>query len=270
VKKTKPAPKQSLVPYQLKPERRDLITALAAMSEAELREVVRAGFLNIRINVEVVAAAVQRLEAMGADLSDMSEYKSVLRYLRHIAGGRLAPKAYLAFQGQATHLLALLELPLPDQEELAAGKKLKVIIDNNTQKIVDMPLADVPSAAIHRLIKDGRVRTPEEQLLALQSARSKPKVSGRKREWHYKTYYDVEKNVIKKGRETIALDEIGEVVADARGEDSPPPADLHDEYVQAKVRLYPDEFKKLTERCRNEGRDLSDVFRQAMRAHGWI
>lgn len=143
-------------------ERADLTTA----TTEELRH-------RLAQAIGLTAAAIRAVSQIWAELDqrgeDMSRYRFALRnYMRGVAAGTILPETVAALAGQRRTLDAVSMLPPDVQRSVVSGTEIEIArLDGAVEKkrISDMTLAEVSLS-----IRDGRLRSLDEQRLALRRA----------------------------------------------------------------------------------------------------
>jgi hypothetical protein len=146
---------------------------LAALDTPSLRaELGRA----LRVTAEslvYLAAIWHELENRGEDLASLRTGLSA--YLPLIASGRADPQAVVAFAGQPTLLRAIIQLPIAEQQRLAAGGTITIVIQTpegeEAQREVSPTL--LSAAETRRVFAPGVVRSPAEQSRMLRVSRGR-------------------------------------------------------------------------------------------------
>ncbi len=234
---------------------------LAQWSDEELRAELTRGLTLTAQHLTRLGLVWVELERRGRDLSDLRE--GLAEWLPRIATGRLAAEAVVAFATRRLLLRALDGVPLERQRALAAGELVAVIDPTNPDAVISAPLARLPALGVRLVFHDGEVRTPQAQRLAL---RPRPR---KKVERHYRPVYDRDQGTVRIGRMTLRMaDLLAEVVADA-GPDLPVIL-KPDEYVTVRLRLTPEEQRRLQEAAKRAELPDWELTRKALRAFGLI
>lgn len=206
----------------------------------------------------------QELEKRGENLDDLRH--GLARTLPLIAAGRLAAEAVVAFAGRPSVLRALEGVPLEQQRALARGEPLKVIDLANPGGTVEMPLAQLPAAAVRVVFGEGEVRTPEQQRLAFRPRRKKREEADERR---YRPRYDPQAGTVTVGRMTIQVADLLHELSAAAGPELP--LIVHaEEYVTIKARLALEENQRLQDAAKRAGLPDWEMIRKALRAFGLI
>lgn len=110
-----------------------------------------------------LATIWQELEARGEDLSSLRTGLSA--YLPLIASGHADPEAVVAFAGQHTLLRAVTQLPRDEQQRLAAGGSVRVVVQTPDGVEAERELSPtlLSAAEVRRVFAPGAVRSPTEQ-----------------------------------------------------------------------------------------------------------
>lgn len=120
-----------------------------------------------------MAAIVRLLEERGEDLSEVKV--GMIRYLRRIAYGQVLPEIVTTFSDYPLLLNRLTSLPLPDQDRIARGESVEVMIstDNGPDVRLIAPI-NLTAEQVYQVFGDGRVRSDSEQVAYLDAKRVKP------------------------------------------------------------------------------------------------
>lgn len=121
------------------------------------------------------AMIVRALEEKGEDLSDLRI--GLLGYLRQIAYGQVRPAVVVRYAEYPSLLRRVAALPLPDQDSLAEGNPLTMVVRRDDgsfdRRMVD-PLK-LPFADVKRVIGLGRIHDESDQILLMEADRERPK-----------------------------------------------------------------------------------------------
>ena len=161
--------------------------------------------------LDITAKNLVFLGRVWVELEDRGEDLSALRsgiaiYLPLIANGKLSANAVVAFAGQQLLLRELALLPVDQQDQLAAGDKIPLVLaSNDTYRVVDTTASMLHSRYYGLVFDNGRIRSPDEQ----KSILSKPKKTAknkfiRKR----KVIIDKDSGTLKIGETIVRLDDI--------------------------------------------------------------
>ncbi len=135
-----------------------------------------------------IAHIVRELEDRGEDLESLK--LSLLNYFRKIAAGQLSAHAVVRFAQRNDLLSRVAQLPLPDQDFLAAGGPVSLVVRQDgtmTTRLLD-PL-NLDRTQIFQVFGKGEIRSESQQVAFLESIqreRLKPTspVTGRLRPDH--------------------------------------------------------------------------------------
>jgi len=235
---------------------------LIRASTEDLRDELARGLTLTAEVLTRLGAVWVELERRGEDLSDLRS--GLARTLPLIAAGLLAAEAVVAFAGRPAVLRALEGVPLDQQHRLARGEPVAAIDPGNPARVVEVPLARLPAAAVRLALVDGALRTPDEQRLAFRP-RPRPRQEAA---YRYRPRYDREAGTVTVGRMTVRVDDLLDALA--RRPDPPPALDEPDDYVTVKVRLSREEADRYFELCRRAELPDWEMARKALRAFGLI
>lgn len=238
---------------------------LAAASTEDLRAELARGLSLTAETLMRLGHVWAELERRGEDLSDLRH--GLARTLPLIAAGRLAAESVVAFAGRPSILRGLEGVPLDAQRHFANGRPVQVIDPADPQAVQEMPLQQLPAAAIRLVFADGEVRSPQAQRLALRPRRRQ---QDSERSRRYQPRYDPETGIVTVGKMTIRLPDLLSALASAAGPDRPPASDRPDDYLTVKVRLTRAEHERFQELCRRHELPDWEMIRKALRAFGLI
>ena len=160
--------------------RNQLEEQLDALSRLTVEELRRDLARSLRMTAESLvrlALIVRSLETRGEDLSDLKI--GLMPYLRQIAYGQVLPEIVVRYAERPMLVRAIAALPWPDQEHLSNGGKVPLAIRREDGSL-DHRLVDplhMDRKQVVQVFSRGRIRSPEEQIVAMQSEPRPPKIS---------------------------------------------------------------------------------------------
>jgi hypothetical protein len=147
---------------------------LAALDDDALEaELVRAMGLTVTSLVRT-AWIIRLMEERGRDLSHLKI--GMLDYLRRIAYGQVAPELVVHYSESPALLRILASLPLPDQQRLASGEPVKLVVRRPEGKF-DVRMVEPLKMARDQLalvFGRGKIRDEAEQILMLEDRQPRP------------------------------------------------------------------------------------------------
>lgn len=211
-----------------------------------------------------MALIVQELERRGEDLSDFKT--TLVGNLRKIASGQLSAAAVVRFGGSPLLLNKISQLPIDDQEKLAAGKRIAVAVkagDTFTERMVD-PL-DMGRETIGLVFGTDGIRTVSEQIPRIENNDLKPtrKPRAKKR----KIWYDSENSVLRVGNYKIPVNEVLAALGDAK---FAPPLQESDTEGNRPISILASEHRQIKARSVQLDVPMVDLVRNAFRATGLL
>ena len=239
---------------------------VATISTAELLAELARGLTLIAANLTRLGLVWAELERRGADLSALRT--GLARLLPLIAAGHLAAEAVVTFAGRPAVLRALEGVPLDLQRRLAAGESVDAIDPTDPARVVSLPLAELPVAAVRLAFGGGEMRSPDAQRLAFRPRPRTP--CDDSAEYRYRPRYDREAGTIAVGRMTVQVGDLLQALAAGAGPDRPPALDVPEEYVTVRVRLSQAEAERFAALCRQAELPDWEMCRKALRAFGLI
>lgn len=187
---------------ELLPSESDASRDLRTMDTEALREeLYNAIGITVRA-IERVAAIWTELEARGEDLSDVRFALS--SYMRPVQSGRLLPEAVAQLAGRRRTLDLVATLPVADQRRLIEGEAVEVV--KGDQETVEKNLDQMTFSETAAVIRDGMIRTVNEQRLALKRlGERRPRRRGGRKP---RIAVDRDNATVKVGAATVALDDL--------------------------------------------------------------
>lgn len=151
----------------------DALPRLQEMTLEELRAELARCVRATAESLVYLAAIWAELESRGEDLSALRTGLSA--YLPLIASGRADPAAVVAFAGQPTLLRAIVQLPIAEQQRLAAGGMVPVVVQTPEGVEAEREIAPtmLSAAEVRRVFAPGVVRSPAEQSQILRLSRGR-------------------------------------------------------------------------------------------------
>lgn len=177
---------------------------LSSVSTAELRE-------QLHVAIGLTARAVAHVAAIWNELTrrgeDLSGVKFALRdYMSAVASGRLLPEAVALLAGRLRTLDAVAQLPVSDQRLLISGAEIDVVTPNGT--VVTRTIDEMNWTEAARVLRDGTIRTPAEQRLALSRQEAAAKRRNRPRGRPPRLVVDAENNALRLGTMSVPLERV--------------------------------------------------------------
>jgi hypothetical protein len=152
-------------------------TDLSAIGTEELKQQLAADMEITAATMIRLAVVIRELEDRGEDLSELRI--GLLPYLRLIASGQLSAAAVVRFSARPVALNAIGQLPIRDQDRLAAGERVALAVMHNgaiSDRLVD-PLDMTPSQ-LRQVFGGHAINTVSQQVPRLvQSTTSKKRES---------------------------------------------------------------------------------------------
>lgn len=145
---------------------------LISLSTNELIDKLQQGVSTTVETMRQMAEIVRILDERGVDLSAYRHFP--VQQLRRIAYGQTTPEVVVKFQAAPLLLSRITALPLPDQQRLARGGKVRVLTE--TDEGIDFrevdPL-DLSRNEIHQVFAASEFRTDAQQRSQLMSPKSR-------------------------------------------------------------------------------------------------
>lgn len=220
----------------------------------------------------VTAQHLQRLASIVAELErrdeDLSELKvGMLGYLRRIAAGQLHPDAVVRYLDYPMLLNRVATLPVNDQERLANGDPIKLVVwrEGKTETRMMDPIKLTRDQVSQVFGSSGVIRDEVGQIAVLESRfarpkqQAKPTATGRCRA-------DRKTGTVRVGRYVVPASDLVAALADLRDEDE----DTADADKTIPVMLTEAQHRKLRVRAAEGGKSMADLVRTALRAAGLI
>lgn len=235
---------------------------LLAMTSEQLRaELVKA--LQVTADsLRWTAWIVRLLEERGDDLSDLKI--GILDYLRRIAYGQVTPELVVRYAQSPALLRTLAALPLPDQQKIAAGEPVRVVVrrpDGQFDHRMAEPLK-LTRDQVAQVFGRGKIRDDAEQILLLegrQEASGTPKAKARRAG----VAADPGRGGLVVGRKFVDAGSVVSALAELTGDLDASPAD-----VPITVKLTEAEHTALKNAASRAGIPMTVLVRRAMLLHG--
>jgi hypothetical protein len=151
---------------------RDLI--LDTLSTDDLKLELASSLQMTVENFKRIAIIVRILEERGEDLSTLR--LSLLSFFRKIAHGQLSAHAVVRFAQFSQLLTRISNLPLPDQEKLANGGPVELVVRQGeamTTRLLD-PI-DLKPEQLNQVFGKDRLRSQSEQIAIIESRQNSTK-----------------------------------------------------------------------------------------------
>lgn len=207
-----------------------------------------------------MALSVSELEARGEDLGYLGI--SILPDLRRIARGELSARAWLYFIDQKTLFDRVSTLPLKEQEKLAKGTPVNVVLPDGDVKKVDPRTLDQKEIA--QVFKTGAIRPEDEQAEYIE--KQKTPVERRDKANPPRYYYDYSQNGVYVRR--CGFIEHAELVG-MLGLITKKPNPADPEQYKTLVTLTASEVAALDKAAKKMGWSRNEAIRRAMVAVGF-
>jgi hypothetical protein len=162
----------------------------------------------LRDAIGVTARAIAQVARLWVELErrgeNMDGYRWTLRqFMRPVAEGRVLPEVVAQLGGEPRKLSLVAELPVADQRRLVIDAEPVEIAgaDGGTRRT---SVAQMTYTEAARVIRDGAVRTPREQMMTLtKMQRRREKAPGRGRP--YRIAVDIDGGVVRIGDREVDL-----------------------------------------------------------------
>lgn len=141
---------------------------LQGISTVDLRSRLDAAIGMTERAIRTVAAIWAELTRRGEDLSNIRF--SLARFMLPVAEGRLLPKLVVAMSGQTRALSLVADLSVDDQAALVDGRPVEIY--RGDDRVETKTLAEMTFAETALVIRDGYIRSSDEQRLAYERAQS--------------------------------------------------------------------------------------------------
>jgi hypothetical protein len=237
---------------------------LANMSVEALKQLFERGRSLKAAGLVMQAMAFGELGRRGIDVREYEEEEREI--WTAIYAGQLAAEVIAVAKIPWTAAKRLLGMPLDQQREYAAGRRLVQLVDKEKPNAVaTMPLNKLSPGQIMTAFCRGKALTQDEQRQALRARIDASKPASKKITCHS---YDIKTGSFKHGYTKIIAAEVIECIARGMGPDLPP-GDRPEERMKVSFVMHPDQAKKFFERCSKQGLDQGEVIRVALRAAGF-
>lgn len=141
---------------------------LGKMSVEQLLERLASLLNSAAQNLIDMANTVRELENKGHDLATLK--CNLLPLLRLIGNGQIASEAIVRFSNNLPLLKLVSHLPLPDQIRLGQGELIDVaVVEHGKRDVIKMDPLYMPYAQLRRIMEDGKIRSPGEQVTVLMT-----------------------------------------------------------------------------------------------------
>lgn len=263
------AAETSLVEFNKVAERIESeIRSLTSLSSEDLRRELQSAALGVAQQLLRLAAIIRVLEERGEDLSDVKV--GMVRYLRRIAYGQVLPEIVTTYADYPLLLNRLTTLPLPDQERIAKGESLAVMIQTasgpDTRLVAPM---NMTAEQVYQVFGDGRVRSDAEQASYLDSRSSRPTKIAIKRK---SARADHNRGGLVIGRSFVSLPDVLDAIAELRA--VPGELDSEDddngEERGVPIKLTLSEHRRLRMLAAKHDTSMTELIRRALLAAGLI
>lgn len=214
-----------------------------------------------------LAWIVRILEERGEDLSGLR--LPLINHLRRIAHGQVLPELVVRFAAQPGLLNRVALLPMPDQQRLAAGDSVKLVVLRETadgRRETDHRLVDpskLTQDQIWQVFGQDRIRSEAEQVLYLEDKTMRPTTSPQPRG---RVRPDVSRGGLIVNRSFVSRGEIIHALAGLRGES----ADAGELEASLLVQLTAEEHRKIKVAAAQSDTTMAALARDALRAAGLI
>ena len=237
---------------------------LSGLDTAELRLELARGLRVTADSLLRLAWIVRLLEERGEDLSDLRI--GLLDYLRRIAYGQVAPELVVRYAESPGLMRTLAALPLPDQQRIASGEPVQVVVRREDGKF-DVRMADpikMTRDQISQVFGRGKIRDQSEQILILEDSR--PKTVARKLARNRGLVSpDRERGGLIVGRKFFAAGDIVSALAELVGEPDNSPAE-----IPVTFKLTDSEHMSLKNASNRTGAPMSVLIRRALVVSGLL
>lgn len=241
------------------------LARLDKLSSDEIRRELADGVRMSAAGLVRIAACFRVLEARGEDLSEL---RGLLPdHIRRIAYGQLHPEAVVRFGPYPLLLDRVSRLPAPDQERLAGGGTVELIVrreDSWDRRLAD-PLR-LTRSQVYQVFASGHIRAEAEQKLILEEKGTPPpskKPRGKARA-------DRERGGLVVGRVFVNQAEVLEALADLRQQDDGGGESGGEADTTLPVRLTEEEHRRIKIAAAQSDTTMSEIVRKALRAAGLI
>jgi hypothetical protein len=218
-----------------------------------------------------LALIVRSLETRGEDLSELKI--GLLPYLRQIAYGQVLPEVVVRYAERPMLVRSIAALPWPDQERLSNGAKVALAVrcpdGTLDHRMVDPLYMD--RAQVQQVFARGRIRPPEEQLVALEANRT-PRAKAPAAEAIDDIRIDRGRNGLIVGRKFVPLATIVEALALLRDRDGSG-ADIDEEsseYTTLSIRVDAVQHERIRRAAYEGNTKVATLVRRALVAYGLI
>ena len=254
----------------------DELALVQAMPTEQLLEELRRGLELTVKQILRLSWIVRTLEERGQDLTGLRQkVGALLDYLRRVAHGQLLPEVVVRFAGSPMLVQAIAQLPTPDQQKLASGEKVTLVVpgtgdEGMTHRLLD-PL-QLSRDQVAQVFGKGRLRAEAEQIALLEDRRLKP-APARGSPAHGKCRADREKDGIVVNRTcSVPLADVLAALADLRDPEGAAPPSTSEDGVKLLVLLTPNEHQRIRIAAARGGHGVTmqSLARQALRMAGLL
>ena len=191
---------------------------IAAMTIAELRQALTDSLTTTATALIRLALVVQALETKGEDVSELRV--PLLTYLRRIATGQLLPGVVARFAENPALVRKVEQLPVTDQERLADGQPVQLVVRGANGEPWTHRLADpskLDAAQRGQVFAADHLRSAEEQILLLESRGLKAAAPPTPRPRTRKAQADVARGGIVIGSSFATAEDVLKALAELKG-----------------------------------------------------
>ncbi len=211
-----------------------------------------------------MASIVKELEERGEDLGDLK--LALLNHLRRIAHGQLSAAALVRFSSRPDVLSKVAALPLPDQERLASGDKVRLAVRHEGSiELQSFDPLDLTRDQLSQAFGRGAMRSQSEQVAIIESRAARPAKesaginAGRMR-------VDKTRNGLILGRTFYSADEILTLLAQLNDDT----IEETGEEVMVNTKIDSAYAKCLKVQAAKRGTTMRDLLLRACRAYGLL
>lgn len=239
-------------------------TDLAALPTDALRAELAQQMTVTAQHLQRLASIVAELERRGEDLSELKV--GMLGYLRRIAAGQLHPDAVVRYLDYPMLLNRVATLPVTDQERLATGEPIKLVVwrEGKTETRMMDPIK-LTRDQVSQVFGPGAIRDEVGQIAVLESRFARPEQHA-KPTTTGKCRADRKTGTVRVGRYVVPASDLVAALADLRDEGE----DTADADKTIPVMLTETQHRKLRVRAAEGGKSMADLVRTALRASGLI
>ena len=240
------------------------IADLSTLTDEQLLQEIRDGIEMSARGIERAARAIVELERRGRDLSEFR--RQTVHFLSLVAYKQLLPEVYLQFMGNGPWLRVIAQLPIPDQEKIASGKSLPMVVagtgPTKWTTILVNP-RDVQPAKIRQLIGPDGIRDEGEQIAWLEST-AEATTKRKDRRKLGPIAIDRTAGILKVGQSKLTPAMVVNALSQLNGRPEPG----GDTPRRLTVKLTEDEYRNLSIHAAADGAEPSDLARQAIALFG--